>query len=76
MMEMFYNAWEETCSDGHNEQTFKSNMMTLVFDGRENDLASKKLINLVGEEMLIFTMQIFSYQSLEPMLLSRSFAQK
>ena len=41
MMEMFYNAWEKTCSDVDNEQTFKSNMMTLAFDGSEDRLASK-----------------------------------
>ena len=29
MMEMFYNAWEKTCSYVENEQIFKSNMMTL-----------------------------------------------
>ena len=54
MMEMFYDAWEKTCSDVDNEQTFKSNMMTLAFDGSEDHLASKKLTDLVGEEMLIF----------------------
>ena len=54
MMEMFYDAREKTCSDVDNEQTFKSNMMTLAFDGSEDHLASKKLTDLVGEEMPIF----------------------
>ena len=54
MMEMFYDAWEKTYSDVGNEQTFKSNMMTLAFDGSEDHLASKKLTDLAGEEMLIF----------------------
>ena len=54
MMEMFYDAWEKTSSDVDNEQIFKSNMMTLAFDGSEDHLASKKLTDLVGEEMLIF----------------------
>ena len=48
MMEMFYDAREKTCSDVDNEQTFKSNMMTLAFDGSEDHLASKKLTDLVG----------------------------
>ena len=54
MMEMFYNAWEKTCSDVDNEQIFKSNMMALDFNGSDDHLDSKKLIDLVGEEMLIF----------------------
>ena len=49
MMEMFYSAEEKTCSDVDSEQTFKSNMMTLVFDGTEEHLASKKLMNLAEE---------------------------
>ena len=53
MMEMFYNAWEKTCSDVDNEQTFKSNMMTLAFDGSEDHFASKKLMDLVGEMLII-----------------------
>ena len=44
----------ETCSDGDNEQTFKSNMMTLAFDGSEDHIAS---VVLVEEEMLIFREQ-------------------
>ena len=58
MMEMFYSAGEKTCSDVDNEQTFKSNMMTLVFDGTEEHLASKKLMNLVEEQILIFWEQL------------------
>ena len=58
MMEMFYNAWEKTCSDVNCEQTYKSNMMTLAFDGSEDHLASKKLMDLVGEEMLVFREQL------------------
>ena len=48
----------KTCSDVDNEQTFKSNMMTLGFDGSEDNLATKKLMKLVGEEMLIFKEQL------------------
>ena len=33
-------------------------MMTLAFDGSEDHLASKKLMNLVGEEMAIFREQL------------------
>ena len=58
MMKIFYNAWEKTCSDIDNEQTFKSNMMTLAFDGSEDNLVSKKLMDLVGEEILIFREQL------------------
>ena len=36
------------------EQTFKTNMTTLALDGSEDYLASQKLTNLVGEEMLLF----------------------
>ena len=32
--------------------------MTLAFDGSEDHLASKKLMNLVGEEMVIFREQL------------------
>ena len=52
MMEMFDKAWDKTCSDVDNEQAFKTNMMTLAFDGSEDHLASIKLMHLVGDEML------------------------
>ena len=58
---MFYNIWEKTCSDVDNQQTFKSNMMTLAFDGSEDHLASKKFMDLVGEEMLIFREQLLKH---------------
>ena len=58
MMEMFYSAWEKTCSDVDNEQTFTSNKMTLVFDGSEEHLASKKLMDLVEEQILLFWEQL------------------
>ena len=60
MVEMFYNAWEKTCSDVDNQQTFKSNMMTLIFDESGDHLASKKLMSFVGEEMLIFREQLLN----------------
>ena len=55
MMKLFYNAWEKTCSDFDNEQTFKLNIIRFGF---EDHLASKKLMDLVGEEMLIFRNQL------------------
>ena len=55
MMKLFYNAWEKTCSDFDNEQTFKLNIITFGF---EVHLASKNLMDLVGEEMLIFRNQL------------------
>ena len=73
MMEIFYNAWEKTCSDTDNEHTFKSNMMTLAFDESENNLANKRLMDLLGEEILIFREKLLKFTAL---LLSRSFAQK
>ena len=54
MMELFHNAWEKICSDVDNGQTFKSNMMTLALDGSEDHFASKRVMDLVGKEMLVF----------------------
>ena len=55
MMKIFYNAWEKICSDFDNEQTFKLNIITFGF---EDHLASKNLMDFVGEEMLIFRNQL------------------
>ena len=71
MMEMFYNAWEKTCSDVDNEQTFNSNMMTLAFDGSGDHFASKKLMDLVGE-MLIFREQLLTSTALATIKKRRS----
>ena len=49
MMEMFHNAWDKTCSDVDNEQTFKLNTMTLAVDGNEDHLASEKLMLILLE---------------------------
>ena len=58
MIEMFDKAWDKTCSDVDNEQAFKTNMMTLAFDGREDHLASRKPMHLVGDEMLKFRAEL------------------
>ena len=58
MMELFHNAWEKICSDVDNGQTFKSNMMTLALDGSEDHFASKRVMDLVGKEMLVFREQL------------------
>ena len=49
MMNMFQKSWNETCAKVNNE-----NMITIVLDGSEDHLASKKLMDLVGTEMLEF----------------------
>ena len=49
MMNIFQKSWNETCPKVNNE-----NMITIVLDGSEDHLASKKLMDLVGTEMLEF----------------------
>ena len=54
IMNMFQKSWNETCAKVNNENIFKTNMTTIVLDGSDNHLASKKLMDLVGTEMLEF----------------------
>ena len=54
MMEMFSSAWKQTCPPIDNEIVFKRNMLTLKLDGSEDNLASPKLMQLVGDEMVRF----------------------
>ena len=54
MMNMFQKSWNETCAKVNNENVFETNMITIALDGSEDHLASKKLMDLVGTEMLKF----------------------
>ena len=49
MMNMFQKSWNETYPKVNNE-----NMIIIVLVGSEDHLASKKLMDLVGNEMLEF----------------------
>ena len=52
MMNMFQKSWNETCAKVNNGNIFKTNMITIALDDSEDHLASKKLMDLVGTEML------------------------
>ena len=54
MMNMFQKSWNETYAKVNNENVFKKNMITIALDGSEDHLASKKLMDLVGTEILEF----------------------
>ena len=53
-MQIFHNAWDEVYSKIDCVDAFKKTMMTFVFDDSKDHLASKKLMDLVGKEMLAF----------------------
>ena len=52
MMNMFQKSWNETCANVNNENVFKKNMITIALYGSEDHLASKKLMDLAGTEIL------------------------
>ena len=54
MMKLFDDAWKDVYGRIDNVNVFKQNMMTLAFDGSEDYLASHKLMDLVGDEMIVF----------------------
>ena len=54
MTSMFQKSWNDTCAKVTNENIFKTNMITIAFDGSRDHLASIKLMDLVGTEMLKF----------------------
>ena len=60
MMQMFQESWTETCANVDNEFVFKTNMITLALDGSEDHLASRKLMDLIGKEMLEFRENLLS----------------
>ena len=49
MMRMFNDAWDEVYDKTDCEDVYKKNM-TLAFDGPEDHLASKKIMDFVGKE--------------------------
>ena len=51
---MFQKSWNEASAKVSNENVFRTNMVAIVFDGSEDHLASKTLMDLVGTEMLEF----------------------
>ena len=60
MMQMFQESWNETCTNVNNKFVFKTNMITLALDGSEDHLASRKLMDLIGKEMLEFRENLLS----------------
>ena len=54
MMNMFQKSWNEACAKVINEDVFNTSMITITLDGSEDHLPSKKLMDLVGIEMLEF----------------------
>ena len=59
-MQMFQESWNETCGNVNNEFVFKTNMITLALDGSEDHLVSRKLMDLIGKEMLEFKENLLS----------------
>ena len=62
MMQMFNDAWGEACDKVGCVDTNKKVLMTLAFDGSENHLANKKLMDLVGKDMLAFREELMKSQ--------------
>ena len=58
MISMFQKSWNKTCAKVTNENVFKINMVTIALDSNEDHLASKKLMDLVGTEMLEFRKEL------------------
>ena len=58
MISMFQKSWNKTCAKVTNENVFKINMVTIALDSNEDHLASKKLMDLVGAEMLEFRKEL------------------
>ena len=52
MMNTFQKSRNEAFAKVNNENVFKTNMITIALDGSEDHLASKKLMDLVGIEIL------------------------
>ena len=58
MVTMFQRAWDETIESTSNVHAFKQNLMTLAFDGSEDHLDKPQLMDLVGEEMKAFRVEL------------------
>ena len=64
-MEMFHKAWEKTFPNVYNEQIFESKMVASAFHGSEEHLASKKLMNIVCNEMFNFREELLKSKARE-----------
>ena len=51
---MFNDVWDEVYNKIDCEDVYNKIMMTLAFDSSEDHLASKKIMDLVGKEMIAF----------------------
>ena len=63
MMELFDNSWKTVYDRIDNVLVFKRNMITLKLDGSEDHLASRKLMDLVGKEMVQFREHLLKSKS-------------
>ena len=63
MMSLFQESWKETLRQVDNEHVFRTNMITLALDGSEDHLASQKLMDLVGPEMLQFREELVTSEA-------------
>ena len=55
MMEILNHVWEETLQNVDGELAFKQNIATIAFDASKDHLTSRKLIELVGKDLIAFT---------------------
>ena len=62
MMQMFHNAWDEVYTKIDYVDTYKKIVMSLSFKSSEDHLASKKLMDLIGKEMLTFREELTKSQ--------------
>ena len=60
---MLQESRKETSANVNHKPVFKTNMITLALNGSEDHLASKKLMNLIGKEILEFREQLLSSKS-------------
>lgn len=60
MMKLFDDAWGEVYERIDNVTAYKRNMITLPFDGSEDVLASRQLMDLVGVEMMEFRKELLN----------------
>ena len=63
MMKLFDDAWKDVYGRIDNVNVFRQNMMTLAFDGSEDYLASRKLMDHGGDEMIVFREELLKTKS-------------
>ena len=61
-MQMFNYAWDEVYTKIDCVDAYKKTMMTLAFSGSEDHLANKKLMELVGKDILAFREELIKPQ--------------